>query len=237
MKSEILIIKNIAREGPGLLEMELKNFNTGYSVVDMSESQDFPPIENYRAVIVLGGPESANDSTGKMKNAIAFVKEVLTAGIPYLGICLGMQILIKAAGGKVIKCPNKEVGFIDPEGNNFTLELTEKGRKDPLFAGLTNKFKVFHLHGETVKLTGDMLLLATGQHCYNQIVKTGRNAYGIQSHFELTPQMLETWINEDPDLMRLDEIHLKASFKEIENEYTKTGLQLFKNFLTLAFGN
>lgn len=234
MEKEILIVKNITREGPGLLEEELKERGIGYTVADLDQGQNFPSVENYGAVIVLGGPDSANDVNEKMENELARIREVLSANIPYLGICLGLQTLVKAAGGKVVKNPTKEVGFIDPEGNNFKVELTDEGKKDPLFEDLDHTFNVFHLHGETVELTDDMVLLAVGKFCRNQIARVGANAYGIQCHFELTPEMFETWINEDPDLLQLDKEQLRANFEAIRDEYTRVGRQLFKNFLKTA---
>ncbi len=165
---------------------------------------------------------------------MSIVHEVVSSGIPYLGICLGLQILVKAMGGKVIKSPTKEIGFIDPEGNYFTVELTDEGKRDQLFEGFPHTFEVFHLHGETVELTGDMKLLGVGKFCRNQIVKIGSNAYGIQGHIELTPEMFKTWINEDPDLLQLDKEDLTSSYDKIKVKYTQLGRQLFKNFLKVA---
>lgn len=234
MNKEILIVKNITHEGPGLLEEVLKEHDLRYTIVDLNQGQNFPAVEKYGAVVVLGGPDSANDENEKMENELSRIREVIAAEIPYLGICLGLQTLVKAAGGKVAKNPIKEVGLIDPEGKNFRVELTDEGRKDPLFEGLESSFNVFHLHGETVEPTEEMALLAVGQFCKNQIVRVGSNAYGLQCHFELTPEMLETWINEDPDLLKLNKEELRANFKGIQDEYTRVGRQLFKNFLKIA---
>lgn len=234
MGKEVVIIKNITREGPGLIEVVLKESGIKYTIIDLVQGQNFPPVDNYKAVVVLGGPDSANDENEKMENEIARIREVISAKIPYLGICLGLQTLVKAAGGRVVKSSTKEVGFIDPEGNNFTVKLTDEGKLDPLFEGLDQVFNVFHLHAETVELTNDMVLLASGKFCRNQIVRVGTNAYGIQCHFELTPEMLETWINEDPDLLRLEKERLRANFEAIRDGYTQVGRQLFKNFLKIA---
>ena len=234
MNQEILIVKNITREGPGLLEIVLRERGIGYAIIDLDQDQNFPPVENYGAVVVLGGPDSANDKNDKMESELARIREIIAANKPYLGICLGLQTLVKAAGGKVVKSPTKEVGFIDPEGNNFTVTLTNDGKQDPLFEGLDNTFDVFHLHGETVELTNEMTLLGVGKFCRNQIVRVGTNAYGIQSHFELTPEMFETWMNEDPDLVQLDKDALRKNFEAIQNKYTRVGRQLFKNFLRIA---
>ena len=234
MKKEVLIIKNVTGEGAGLLANVLKKRGVKYKEVDLNQGQKFPPVKNFGAVVVLGGPDSANDENEKMKSELNRIRETVTAKIPYLGICLGLQTLVKAMNGEVVKNAVKEIGFIDPEGKNFKIELTEEGKKDPLFEGLSHSFNVFHLHGETVKLTDDMILLATGKFCKNQIVKIGTNAYGIQCHFELTDEMFQAWIKEDPDLLQLDADLLKADFAAIQNEYTRVGLQLFENFLNIA---
>ncbi|HOK04448.1 MAG TPA: type 1 glutamine amidotransferase [Victivallales bacterium] len=235
MEKEILIVKNISHEGPGLLEMELKERGIGYTIADLAQGENFPHIENYGALVVLGGPDSANDENEKMKNELERIRESMAANVAYLGICLGFQTLVKAAGGKVIKSPIKELGLIDPEGNNFTVELTDEGKQDPLFEGLDDHtFNVFHLHGETVELTENMVLLAVGKFCRNQIVRVGKNAYGIQCHFELTSEMFEIWINEDPDLLQLDKEQLRTNFARIRDEYTRVGRRLFKNFLKIA---
>ncbi len=234
MKKEILIVKNNVNEGPGLLEEVLKEKNIGYFITELDKREKIPPIENFGAVVILGGPDSANDSTEKIENELSYIQKVISSTTPYLGICLGLQTLVKATGGKVVETPVKEIGFLDPEGNNFTIDLTDEGKQDPLFKELNSTLKVFHLHGETVDLTDDMVLLATGKFCHNQVVKIGSNAYGIQSHFELTPQMFEDWIKADPDLLKLDTEYLRFIFNEIKDEYTKTGKQLFQNFLRVA---
>ena len=234
MEKEILIVKNITEEGPGLLEVLLNDLGIAYHVADLHQGHRFPSVENYAAIVVLGGPDSANDVNEKMENELSCIREAIFRNIPYLGICLGLQTLVKAAGGQVLKSLMKEGGFTGPDGNRFSVELTEKGKQDPLFKGLEHSFNVFHLHGETVELTMDCTLLAVGKFCRNQIVRVGTHAYGIQCHFELTPEMFEIWINEDPDLLKLDKEVLRSDFETIKTNYTRVGRQLFQNFLKIA---
>lgn len=234
LKKEIIILKNITREGPGLIEDIIKEHGIKYLIVDLNLIPDFLLNGNCGAVIVLGGPDSANDRNEKMKNELALIREVSEANIPYLGICLGLQTLVKAGGGQVVKNQTKEVGFRDQNGDLYKVELTKEGQYDALFKGLDNSFNVFHLHGETVILKENMKLLAVGKFCRNQIVKIGSNSYGIQCHFELTPEMFEIWINEDPDLQKLDQNQLRSDFITIKDKYAKVGRQLFQNFLNIA---
>lgn len=234
MEKEILIVKNTTEEGPGLLEELLIERGIYYHMVDLQKGEPFPAVENYVAVVVLGGPDSANDENQKMAIELQRIREILAARIPYLGICLGLQTLVKAAGGMVIKSPVKEVGFRGPDGEYFTVELSPEGVHDRLFKGLGHSLKVFHLHGETVDLKASMTLLGTGKFCRNQIVKVGDNAYGLQCHFELTEPMFESWISEDPDLLQLDSRALRADLQAIKAAYIQTGRQLFMNFLEIA---
>nr|WP_287222515.1 gamma-glutamyl-gamma-aminobutyrate hydrolase family protein [Prosthecochloris sp.] len=69
-------------------------------------------ISKSSAVVTLGGPQSANDTDRAMRRELENLKAILDKKIPYLGICLGMQTLVKAAGGNVITCPIKETGFL-----------------------------------------------------------------------------------------------------------------------------
>ncbi|HSX05470.1 MAG TPA: type 1 glutamine amidotransferase [Candidatus Saccharimonadales bacterium] len=234
----VLIVQNISREGPGLLAKILDEVAVNYTLINLSKGNVFPDPTTYSALVVLGGPDSANDATPKMVTEHSRVKQALDAGVPFLGICLGLQIAAKVSGGRVVKGV-KEVGLRDATGTPYSVSLTDialtaLGKKDPLFLGLRNDFRVFQLHGETVTLTPSMQLLATGRDCHNQIVKFSHNAYGIQSHFELTPEMLQEWLQADPDLTPLSEQHVLAEFAELEEIYTITGLSLLRNFLHIA---
>jgi GMP synthase-like glutamine amidotransferase len=236
--NKVLIVQNITREGPGLLARLLQEVAVDYEIVDLDKGDAFPDPTNYGALVVLGGPDSANDKTAKMATELERVKAALDMGVPFLGICLGLQVAVKVAGGKVVTGV-KEVGLSNPDGNPYSVSLTDlaltaQGKKDPLFVGLRNDFRVFQLHGETVKMTKNMQLLATGADCRNQIVKIRRNAYGIQSNFELTPGMLAEWLKVDPDLSPLGEQKVMAEFEAIEEVYTITGLSLLRNFLHIA---
>src|SRR4030042_744080 len=234
MPKKVLIIKNINREGPGIIEKIMQENLIHYQIVSLDKGEIFPQPKNYAAVIILGGPASANDQTEKMKNEIKKVQICLSQNIPFLGICLGMQVLVKAVGGKVFKSPVSEIGFRGPASEFFEIEVIPQGYRDPLLFKLGSKLKVFHLHNETVELTEEIKLLGKGKYCTNQIVKVSQNAYGLQGHFELTTRLLDTWMAQDPQLRRLNRASLLSDFARIRAQYTRTGHQLFTNFFKLA---
>ncbi|GAB4290103.1 MAG: type 1 glutamine amidotransferase [Myxococcota bacterium] len=235
MGKKVVIVKNIRREGPGAIESLLAEKKLAYKIVDL-ESVDKPPsLEESAALIVMGGPDSANDDTEKIKVELDLIREAIGNGIPYLGICLGLQLGVKALGGAVVKSPVKEVGWRDGYDEYFEIALTPEGRQDPLFQDLPLRLKIFHLHGETVELTPEMTLLASGIHCKNQAVKLGERAYGIQGHFELTEKMLREWLKEDPDLKSLNASEMLNDYNALKFEYSRAGKAIIGNFLTLAF--
>jgi len=233
-KKDILILKNIFREGPGLIEDVLMEHNLKHKIIEPDQITQIKSIENLGALIVLGGPNSANDSDTQMKSELALIRKVINAKIPYLGICLGLQTLVKASGGQVVKGETKEIGFRNHDDEFYKIRLTPQGRRDNLFKNLPDEFTVFQLHGETVKLPSEMILLALGDTCENQIVKIGANAYGIQCHFELKAEMLDLWIEHDEDLQLLDRNKVKSDYQTLHNDYQETGRQLISNFLSIA---
>jgi GMP synthase (glutamine-hydrolysing) len=240
---KLLIIQNITRESPGLINAALKLRGVEADVINLDGPEyaglgqagapPLPSLDGYDGLVVMGGPDSANDTTPKMTFELNLVRDALSRHLPYLGICLGLQVLVKAAGGQVVPAKVKEIGFRDATGQLFKVELTVAGQIDPVFGGLQSSFNVFQLHGETVTLTPDMILLGTSEYCPAQIVRVGRNAYGIQSHFEVTPELLADWADQDPDLIHLPKSHLLADYTDIQQTYRETAITIFGRFLDL----
>ena len=227
----IAIVRNISHEGPGLLKQVADRRGDKVVEIDLSRDLIMPDLNDFDGLIMLGGPDSVNDNSTKIKTALSITKQALDLNKPYLGICLGLQLLVKAAGGEIIKNSIAEHGLLDPIGNQFNIKLTAAGRQSTLFKQLPDNLDVFHLHGETVELTEDMTLLATGKYCESQVVRIGSKAYGLQCHFELTEEMLSEWISIDPDLQKLNKSELERLFNDQIENYTRTGKQLFNNFL------
>ncbi len=230
----LLILQHVAHEGPGLFGEFLKVKNIGVDIVNIYDAHCLPNPSDYKAVITLGGPQSANDRDAAMQRELRNLEHILRDEIPYLGVCLGMQTLVQAAGGQVVPCRTKETGWHRANGSSYQIELTADSMQDPLLMGLPPCIDVFQLHGETVTLSDTTTLLATAPDCPNQLVRAGSKAYGIQSHVELTRSMLEAWATIDPDLAQLDRTELTDTYAINATSYQATASSLFENFLAIA---
>ncbi len=234
MPNPVLIIVNESHEGPGLLGHILTENGIPSEVIDLNAGDVIPDVRDYSALIIMGGTDSANDETAKMKNELEKVQEAMDARLPCFGVCLGLQVLVKAAGGTVVKNDVREVGFRDPSGEPFCVDVTEEGKKDPLMAGLPDVLPMFHLHGETVELTKKMALLASGEWCVNQIVRIAPTVYGMQGHLELTDEMFRVWCEENAWLKECHKALLEDHWAERKEEMESTIRTLFGNFLGIA---
>ena len=185
----ILIIEHIKVEGPGTIESYFKERGSPLKTIALHKGDRFPrDISDVRAVIAMGGPMNVyeEDRFPFLKDENVFIKKILKQEIPFLGVCLGSQLLARACGARVIKSPVKEIGW-------FKVDLSEEGKKDALFENVESALNVYHWHEDMWELSKDASLLATGSGCPNQAFKVGSNAYGLQFHIEITGEIIKDW--------------------------------------------
>lgn len=226
---KVLIIKNIECEGPGLLKDFLEGNGIGYETVELSLGQKCPSVESFDAAVILGGPMNVyeEDKYPHLTVENELIKEILAREIPFLGFCLGGQLLAKAVGGIVTKNQTKEIG-------NYEIKLTEAGRRDELFQGFEQVIPVFQWHEDTFSIPDGAVKLAESKVCANQCFKFGKNAYALQFHLEVTKNMLNDWIKEYQEELfaaNLDPQDLLREFGEKEETYKRLAYLLFSNFL------
>lgn len=232
--ARVWFIQNMTREGPAYFSEILNELQISFSICDLERGDALPRVTPSDAVVILGGSMSANDHTPSMNVLLRWISELLKQKTSYLGVCLGLQTLVKAAGGTVVKSPAKEIGLKLDGKTPYLCQLTGSGMTDPLLKGIPEIFPIFHLHGETVELTQAMTLLAFGQKCRNQIVRVQDRAYGFQGHLEVTRQVVSDWNQEDDDLKKLDQSVLLRDFLEAEALLHQHCRVIFINFLKLA---
>jgi GMP synthase-like glutamine amidotransferase len=234
MSGSVLVVLNVPREGTGTFGEVLADRGIRRFEVDLAAGAPIPDPAEFGAMLVMGGPASANDDTPAMRREIAAVKRALGAGVPTLGVCLGLQALVKAAGGRVVPSPVREVGWNDPAGVPFTLFAEPAVAGDPVFAGVPFPLPVFQLHGETVEPAESAVLLAFGTSCRHQIVRVADRAWGIQGHLELTRPLLDRWMFEDPDLVALPDGALVAGWDAHGQALRTAAEDVFGRFLDVA---
>lgn len=175
------------------------------------------------AVIVLGGTMGVHDASNLpfLLALKAFLKQVVAAGTPLLGICLGAQLLADATGGVVSKNCCGEQGLVD-------INLTPAGYDDPLFNGVGKRFQAFQWHNDSFSIPPGSLHLATSSGCSGQGFRVG-NAWGLQFHPEVDRLIVSEWSRHSQT-----RAELLKSFAAVETEHFCLAKQLLANFLRTA---
>jgi GMP synthase-like glutamine amidotransferase len=232
----VLFIQHIDIEGPGTIADFLEDNAIPYVVVDLSQGDKVPKLEkDFHSVVCLGGPMNVYEEEKYrfLKEEDFLLKRIADEGVPFLGICLGAQLIAKATGARVIKNPEKEIGW-------YKIVLNENGLKDDLFKDLPEVFKVFQWHGDTFGIPHGGKRLAFSELCQNQALKYGRNICGIQFHVEVTKEMIARWAdvykNELDSLEGLvsDRQKMLDDYAALEKDYMRQAEQFYVNFFTTA---
>ncbi len=141
-------------------------------------------LVEHAGAVIFGGPMSANDHDEYVRRETDWLSVPLGENRPFLGICLGAQMLVNHLGGKVEGHGDGlvEIGW-------YPIKATEEGRKLLHWPEM-----VYQFHREGFSLPRDAVLLASSETYPNQAFRYGQNAWGIQFHAELTRMMMQRWV-------------------------------------------
>ena len=189
------------------------------------------PLERAGAVIVFGGAMHADEEDAHpwLRDEDAFLRELLAADTPTLGVCLGAQLLAKATGANVGPAPQPEVGWVD-------VELTAAGASDPVLGRLPRRFCAFQWHYYTYGVPDGAIELARNALC-TQAFRLGETTWGIQFHAEVLERQIEGWIDGSPEELvplGLDADTLRAQVRERIPAWNALGRTLCDAFLDVA---
>lgn len=171
-----ICLQHVPFEGPGAFSKALAK--RGVSLDHALVQQDGLPNDAGDLLIVMGGPMSVNDPDPWITEETEFIRSVLLAGKPVIGVCLGSQFMAKALGATIRSGKALEIGMT-------AIRLTDAGKNDPVFGASPEAFDVFEWHGEIFDLPKDCVALAGSEIAPLQAFRYGHRAYGLLFHLEM----------------------------------------------------
>ena len=190
---EIIVLQHIKVEDPGYIKDLMLKDGVNLTTIELDEGEKIPEnLNKFDAMFCMGGPMDTwmedkyswlIDEKQKIKNYVVNLKK------PYLGFCLGCQLLGEVVGGKVIKSAKPEIGMLD-------VSFAKQKENDLLFSSFPNKIKALQWHSYEVtnlEQNKNITLLASSSSTKYQIFKYQNHAYGIQFHIEVKDTTVNDW--------------------------------------------
>lgn len=235
----ILVLQHHAAEHPGIFRDFMVDDGVYWDAVHLHDGDPLPSLDGYDALWVMGGPMDVWEETRYpwLAPEKAYIREaVLDRGMPFLGCCLGHQLLAEVAGGECRPLTPPEVGVHD-------VELTADGRADPLLAGVEPRFKALQWHGvEVATAPPNATVLAASPASAHQAIRIGDRAWGLQYHVEATADTIDEWgvIPEYAQALRQalgdDPLpRLRADTAANASAFRRNARKIYDNFLNTAF--
>jgi GMP synthase-like glutamine amidotransferase len=239
MTKKVLVFQHNPWEGPGkYLLSAVKRHRIKIDITRVWEEK-IPVIDNYEALIVLGGGPNVDQEhiypfLAEEKKTI---KKAIAHNIPYLGFCLGHQLLADVMGAKVGPNFQSSLGYIQ----GF---LTHEGRNHPVFKDLPQHMPFFKWHGQAVQepLPGHISILATSAECQVEAISLYDRPHIIGLQFDnhaAAPDNVKNWITMDSKwiaTLQDRKVHPETIIQDAEKHQRtieKQFSKLFDNFLSL----
>jgi GMP synthase (glutamine-hydrolysing) len=219
------ILEHEESEGPGIFGSLLRAEGLSFERIKLFRGEALPFQKQAAGVLIMGGPMNVYEETAWpfLRDEDRFLRQCLSDSVPLLGICLGAQLIAKAAGARVMKAAVREVGW-------YPVQLTAAGRNDPLLAGLPESFSIFQFHEDTFGIPAGAVRTFTGEHCPNQGFSINRRAHGLQFHVEATQDMIAEWTGDEGELR----IKILQDTQEHIARCHRYGNSIFLKFLSLC---
>jgi len=190
---EVIVLQHIKIEDPGYIKDLMLLDDVNLTTIELDEGEKIPnDLNKFDAMFCMGGPMDTYmenkypwliEEKKKIKNFVVELKK------PYLGFCLGCQLLGEVVGGNVIKSKKPEIGMLN-------VSFLKEKNNDILFSSFPDQIKTLQWHSyEVVNLEDnkDITLLASSTNTKYQIFKYQNHAYGIQFHIEVKDTTVNDW--------------------------------------------
>ena len=191
-------------------------------------SQAAPPrrLEEYDAVFVFGGHMNVDQEREYpwLRREDEVIRGLVERHVPLFGVCLGGQLLAKAAGAPVEPLPEVQRGFA-------RVTLSAGAADDLLFGALPSEFDAFMGNGYTFGVPEGAVELARSEVC-TQAIRVGDCAWGVQFHPEVRVEQVAEWYAREEDVP--DAQRYVDELRERINEWQAFGARLCRLFLAAA---
>ena len=221
----VLVLQHHAAEHPGVLRQFMAEDDVAWDAVQLQNGESLPSLDHYDALWVMGGPQDVwqEEEHPWLVPEKALIREaVFEREMPFLGCCLGHQLLGEVAGGRCAAMESAEVGVLD-------VALTESGQRDRL------------LDAAVMEVPPEVDVLASSPSCPIQAIRVGERAWGLQYHVEVTDTTVQEW-NEVPAYAQALEQALgpdslpglKAAAEASMGDFNRDARTLYHNFMAAA---
>ena len=186
----ILVLQHADVEHPGILRQFLAEDGHRMTQVELDQGETLPPVDGFDALWVMGGPMDVwqEDFHPWLRDEKSFIRDaVIERGVPFLGLCLGHQLLAEAVGGSVGPSDTPEIGIMP-------VTVTELGAESVYFDSAPGRIDCLQWHSSEVKsLPTDVKILASSPACAVQAMSWGTRAFSAQFHVEVEADTVANW--------------------------------------------
>jgi len=183
----LIVMRHVPCEGPHRILDAFPGIPT--IIVDpLAPGATLPGVDQVRGAVIMGGPMSVNDGAAHpgLDAEVQWIRAGLAADLPMMGICLGSQLIARAAGAPVAPGPRKEIGWLP-------VEIADP--RDPVIGSLAPMTMALHWHGEAFPLPDGATALARSAITPAQAFRLG-NAWGVLFHPEADADLVDVWLAE-----------------------------------------
>lgn len=231
--------QHIAGEGFGSCHDYLKSMGAHISATEFFalpvelplEIEALPAVEDVDLLMVMGGAMSVNDEANYpwLKIEKRWIRRYLASGKPAIGLCLGGQLIANALGASVRRNQEPEMGW-------RTVIRADYPRHK--YFDIPDEISVMHWHKETFEIPKGAIRLAGNEICTNQLYQIGNNVLGFQFHPEITPRVLEMYIEHEEEEQEFQGPYVQSleSLKRHKQELFKPGNDLLINAIEYVLG-